>query len=291
MKLTDSQEIATQMIIDNRYTIIDGDRQVGKSSLLLYIATRWLISNIEFPFNYMIIVSYNQIASDHLKTKFYNQFNNVEYSTVKFITIDELSNFDFNNNKLYGIFIDEASSFKRDDYNALMNDLAKQDNITKFVITGNIGDCKPGSFFSNILKTCSNSNIISEWVYPQFRHCKLYIDKTEEDKFTHNNPDFCSEEKQTWENNRIRFLTIGKNYIVKFRSNYTINDVKTDTDYNYIFGCLNGIYTKQKVNLNSPLIYSNDECDGFILLSNVLIAINDIETVIVDDQIYNFVKL
>lgn len=163
MKLTPSQEFAKQLIINNKYTVITGDRQVGKSTLLLEITKQWLNGNT-LNIEDLILVYPSQIIADTFELEFKQKFKFI--NTIHFVQgIENVKKLHLYTGKKIGIFIDDADH----PYGSKIPDIINHKNVQKFVMTGVINEKNNEGFFSDIVKTCQ----MSEWCTPVFKHYNL----------------------------------------------------------------------------------------------------------------------
>lgn len=171
MKLTHGQEIARSRILGSPRTIITGDRQSGKSTLVLDVADQWLKSNDSSgSLDHIMVVSHNHSASIQLSDRFIKSASDhdknsfIQFGSVKRL-LDDVRY--IAGRKRVGILIDEAGYITNWDANKALAAFAQHPNVTKFSMISTPG---PGQFFSEILETCVNHG---PWLRPLFVHHEL----------------------------------------------------------------------------------------------------------------------
>ena len=184
MKLTHSQEIARSRIIGNPYVIISGDRQVGKSRLLLDMAKSWYLGDSLLCVDQLCVFCHNHHTVESMRCDFEKMVQDsvekhrpetgqvtvkdsdrlVQFGTVGHFS-RRLDAFSPRNDRI-GVFVDEAA-YAGPDSKPFLESIARMTNVTKFVMISTPG---PGEFFSEILETCTNHG---PWLRPLFVHHQL----------------------------------------------------------------------------------------------------------------------
>lgn len=166
MKLTSSQEFAKKFNWKNKYIVITGDRQVGKTTLLLEIAKDWLAGNNTLNIEHLIIVLHNQLIVNEFQLELENKSNNIQI-------VPSIYNANIYANKNMGIFIDDADHKKN---SSKILDFIRHKHVKKLVMTGELLEKYNTKFFSDIIATCQ-----SEWCDPLFKHYDLFASNFDDD--------------------------------------------------------------------------------------------------------------
>lgn len=154
MKLTHGQEVARSRILGSPYVIITGDRQTGKSTLVLETVD---MLKRDQSYSHIMVITHNLHSS-------------VEHEPLLRVLRSTTHHF-------VGARVPHSNEY--------LEYLAQHPDVTKFSMISSPG---PGQFFSEILETCSNHG---PWLRPVYVHHELEC--TESDREYFKNTQFCSD--------------------------------------------------------------------------------------------------
>ena len=176
MKLTIGQELAKVRMIENPYTIITGERQSGKSMLVLDVVQELCYNN---NFDSIYVIGHNKHIVTNLAKTFANMsglemssryctvdtLSFVHNKAVHFVSSSAISNIIkyFQNNRV-AVIVDEAAYITGKQANDVLEAIANLEQVKMFSMISTPG---PGEFFTKIIDICTNP---PEWTKSVFVH-------------------------------------------------------------------------------------------------------------------------